>query len=260
LWLRRHNSMTNSGWLKRVRWGARLLFWSAAGYWGLDILNPWELDVISGAPMLFATLYSVRALQPLFLAPMLVGTFLLVQPVPGRGRDSTDLLRSRLMAVAVACALVLLALEIDGVVSQTHTLQRFLGWGQVLAECLFVVTVMLYVGNLAARFERRDIARIAAVTAYAQLILGLTLFVIGALPFSVSRWFGPASMSQLAHLRLYLLVRLVVRLAVWLPTLGALWKFGSVIRLVPKGKCLCCGYPTRDLVSNRCPECGAERA
>ncbi|HVP11592.1 MAG TPA: hypothetical protein VMV94_10440 [Phycisphaerae bacterium] len=229
-------------------------------YWGLGVLNPFELDVIFGSPWLFRPLHSAVELRPLLLVPVLVGAFLLVQPVPGL-RDASELLQRAVMVLAAACTVFSLALQIGiRVVLHADTISFCLIWGRQGAEGLFAVAVMLYMGHLATRFDRKDIARLAGAIACMQLILVVMLFAIEATAVRRGVWFGTIVLPSLAHVRLYFLVRMIVRLVVWILTLAVLWKFGSVIDSAVPGKRLCCGYPTRDLISNKCPECGANCA
>jgi hypothetical protein len=258
-------STSREVWLTRARLGARILFWSWAAYWGLEILDPlWILGLISGSSFYLShvwPIHELQAMQTWLLAPVLVGAFLMARPAPGGGRELTGLSARLVMGVAAACATIELALAIDGIVSHTHTIETALTWGRLSAKYLSVVVILFYMGYLALRFDRRGLARLAAVMACGHFVLGAVCFVMHMLE-SGSIWSVRSSVgaSYRAHFEMYCLIRMAVQLAVWTPTLVVTWKFGSMLRNAAAGKCLCCGYPVRDLLSGRCPECGAKSA
>ena len=165
------------------------------------------------------------------------------------------------MGVAAACATIELALAIDSIVSRTHTIQTALLWGRTSVKYLSVVIVMFYIAHIAARFEHRGFARLAALMGCGQLVVGVVCFVVDSLGSGgrLATWLAPGT-SYLAQLYWCGVIRMAAQLVVWIPTLIVTWKFGSMLRQAASGRCLCCGYPMRDLLSGRCPECGAKFA
>ena len=81
-------------WLKRARRGARILFWGWIAYWGLEILNPWWILGVIYRDGLYERFFSlVRQLsetQTWFLAPILLGAFLLANLPPAAAGNWPD--------------------------------------------------------------------------------------------------------------------------------------------------------------------------
>ncbi len=241
-------------WLRRVRGGATLLFWTYLVVpVTISVLSWLTQSLLPRAPQAGQLTYWVM----LFFAygssiPKAMGAWSLAAAHPdGPWKPGGDVLRH---SVRVVTALEVLRLAWYGASWLTgFTGSTYIAPVLVQLAPIGTALIALYSRQLAQRCEAAALARSLRTFVLAYVALKLVQYValqsITGASLSASAW--------LAGRRALLCVNSVSTAAIGIWGLVLIWRLRrSVHDTYVRDRCASCGYPTRGLPEPRCPECG----
>jgi hypothetical protein len=227
--------------LRRVHFGARLLFWTL-------LLAPLATNLLGFAlPFVEGDLSHLRwtgLIWTLAALPTVIGVFALTFRAHGDANSwHGDRLRIALR--------ILVCLEVIGRVTRkvsqftidpTDTL--LLSASIRLVEIAAVLLGIAYLARISRQAHADRLERSWRTLAMAYVLAVLLDLLIG-------RW-GSLDPSRITPTAL----GIAISIAVWVWGLVLLWRFGVKLADALAGRCLECGYLLQGLPEPRCPECG----
>ncbi len=238
-------------WLTRVRFGARVLFWTI-------LLSVLAANIAGSlVPVLAASaglVYTDPLMNWVHLVPtvagwpLLVGVFTFTTPLPGAGQSPAGegLRRSlRVLAssdVAYTAANSLSEFTVDITDSPAFWLRR------LLVGIAAMLVGLSYLRHLCRRFGSATIGRGLG----ALLLCYVALEVAG---WGIYAWDQRSQMST-AYYLYWVDGTLLCWAFVWIWGLYLLRRFSLRLVQSAEGRCIRCGYALRGLTEARCPECG----
>ena len=245
--------LDQTAWLRDMRWGLGLLFWSLllpivavnlAGF-----LLPLLVVVLRGAPESLATLFPwVGIIYTAGGVPLLIAAFVLTRPAPGLDADSSaHLLRRVCRVLAVLELLGRLGRNLLGLTGSVAQLPWF---GDVLdlVSLLFVVAGLLNLRRLALRLSHGRLADSLRTLTIVYVVLRV------ASPALWMAWDVSTTAATIILTTLSIVTLLV----------PGIWGLALVLRLRKlvhrrlEHRCIHCGYDLRGTTSGVCSECGQE--
>jgi hypothetical protein len=235
-------------WVKRVRFGALLLFWTI-------LLAPLLANVAGFSVTLTVGIdYEVymkwiHLIPTLAGCPLLIGVFAVTTPWPSTATPPAGAwLRRFVRPLAAFQVLHQVAITGSEFTYDITDAVWFALPGYLVAVCGTFVGFS-YLIFLSTRFGTHALARSLRATAVGYLLVATLIFVWGYLVRydELSAW-TPWLYAQWATV--------LAALAIWLWGLVLLRKFAGHLARGLEGRCIACGYSLQGLPEPRCPECG----
>lgn len=228
-------------WTRKVREGARLLFWVTVLSTVLVGCVAFSLPLIGGTRRDLMWVAVIPACAGLGVA---YAVFSITTSEPG-GTPIRSGRRTMLRIIAGLDAVVRLGAPISMALANPANTNYFLV-GKNFVRIGFACAFFLYVRSLAIRFGLGKLTRTAGTLVWLFPLSSL------AMPLAFDVFGGTIQPNGL----LYFCCDAILKLSVGIWALYFLWRFGNAIILAARGRCLRCGYLLAGLTECRCSECG----
>ncbi len=233
-------------WVRRVRYGAGLLFWALLFPLGVINLVAFVLPFVGGR---LDHLKWVGLIHVLAGAPVLMGVLALTTPEPERESAPGRHFLCRALQYLVILEVLQRIAHWVSRLTIDFTDVIYVALGCDLVSLLFTVSGLLYLRVLSLRFGADDLGRAFRAVAVVYTVFMLLDTAVYFLP-------EPRAATRYTATIFWILIpgALYAGIGIWGLVLLSRLR-GRLLRVL-ENRCIRCAYPLRGLPEPRCPECG----
>ena len=233
-------------WVRRVRYGASVLFWALLIPVTVINLVAFVLPFVGGR---LEHLKWLGLLHLLAGGPVLMGVLALTTPEPEReSQPGRPFLCRALRYLVILEVLQRIGYRMSRLtVDVTDVI--YVALGCYLISILFTVSGLLFLRGLSLRCSADDLA-----PAFRAVAVVYPVFI--CLEIAVHYLAEPGAATGFPPRLLWITIRLALYCGIGIWGLVLLWRFRGRLLRILEHRCVRCAYPLRGLPEPRCPECG----